>query len=90
MEVIVSAAATLANSEYTRDSHQDQITSECNAVRVQFNKLLQVRIVICVSVSLMQSHNQLCSQGQGSTPVATEKAQVIQRGLGPLKTEVHH
>lgn len=42
MEVIISAAVTLASSEYTRDSHQDQITAECNAVRVQFNKLLQL------------------------------------------------
>jgi len=42
MEVIVSAAATLASSEYTRDSHQEQITAECNAVRVQFNQLMQV------------------------------------------------
>ena len=49
MEVIVSAAVTLASSEYTRDSHQDQITTECNAVRMQFNQLLQV---ICLSVCL--------------------------------------
>ena len=42
MEVIVSAAANMATSEYTRDLHQDQITTECNAVRVQFHKLLQV------------------------------------------------
>ncbi|XP_065919372.1 catenin alpha-like [Dysidea avara] len=42
MEVIVSAAANMATSEYTRDLHQDQITTECNAVRVQFHKLLQL------------------------------------------------
>ena len=50
MEVIVSAAATLASSEYTRDPHQDQITAECNAVRVQFNQLLQVCVCVCMCV----------------------------------------
>ena len=52
MEVIVSAAATLANSEYTRDAHQDHITAECNAVRVQFNKLLQVGLYLCVCMCM--------------------------------------
>ena len=52
MEVIVSGAATLANSEYTRDAHQDHITAECNAVRVEFNKLLQVCVCLSVCVCL--------------------------------------
>ena len=52
MEVIVSAAANMATSEYTRDLHQGQITTECNAVRVQFHKLLQV---LSLGISLV--HN---------------------------------